>query len=66
MNRLIGKTLMLERLRGGGKGTTEDEMLGWHHGLDRHEYVQTPGHSEGQGSLQFCSPVSSVQSLSHV
>ena len=30
---------------------TEDEMVGWHHGLKGHEFEQTPGKSEGQGSL---------------
>ena len=30
---------------------TEDEMVGGHHQLDRHEFEQTPGDSEGQGSL---------------
>ena len=34
---------------------TEDEMVGWHHQLDGHEFEQTPGDSEGQGSLMFCS-----------
>ena len=34
---------------------TEDEMVGWHHRLDGHEYEQTPGDSEGQGSLACCS-----------
>ena len=29
---------------------TEDEMIGWHHQLDRHEFEQTPGDSEGKGS----------------
>ena len=33
------------------KGMTEDEMVGWHHWLDGHEFEQTPGHSERQGSL---------------
>ena len=33
------------------KGTTEDEMAGWHHGLDAHEFRLTPGVGEGQGSL---------------
>ena len=33
------------------KGTTEDEMVGWHHWLDGHEFEQTPGDSEGQGSM---------------
>ena len=38
------------------KGTTEDEMLGWHHQLNGHEFEQTLGGSEGQGSLVCCSP----------
>ena len=37
------------------KGMTEDEMVGWHHWLNGHEYEQTPGDSEGQGSLACCS-----------
>ena len=32
-------------------GVTEDEMVGWHHGLNGHEFEQTPGESKGQGSL---------------
>ena len=35
---------------------TEDEMVGWHHQLDRHEYGQTPGVGDGQESLVCCSP----------
>ena len=38
------------------KGMTEDEMVGWHHQLNEHEFEQTPGDSEGQGSLACCSP----------
>ena len=38
------------------KGTTEDEMVGWHHRLNRHELDQTQGDSEGQGGLACCSP----------
>ena len=38
------------------KGTTEDEMVGWHHWLNRHEFEQAPGDGEGQGSLACCSP----------
>ena len=34
----------------------EDEMAGWHHRLNGHEFEQTPGDSEGQGSLACCSP----------
>ena len=35
---------------------TEDEMVGWHHRLNGHEFKQAPGDSEGQGSLACCSP----------
>ena len=35
---------------------TEDEMVGWHHQLDGHEFELTPGDSEGEGSLECCSP----------
>ena len=38
------------------KGTTEDEMVGWHHWLDRHESEQALGVGDGQGSLACCSP----------
>ena len=38
------------------KGTTEDEMVGWHHWLDGHEFVQALGDGEGQGSLACYSP----------
>ena len=38
------------------KGTTEDEMVGWHHQLDRHGFEQTPGDGEGQGTLVRCDP----------
>ena len=38
------------------KETTEDEVVGWHHWLNGHESEQTPGDSEGQGSLVCCSP----------
>ena len=31
-------------------------MVGWHHRLDGHEFEQTQGESEGQGSLACCSP----------
>ena len=35
---------------------TEDEMVGWHHQLNVHEFEQTLGDSEGQRSLVCCSP----------
>ena len=38
------------------KGTTEDEMVGWHHRLDGHEFEQAPGVGDGQGSLVCCCP----------
>ena len=38
------------------KGTTEDEMVGWHHRLNWHEFEHAPGNGEGQGSLACCSP----------
>ena len=34
---------------------SEDEMIEWHHGLNGHEFVQTPGDGEGHGSLVCCS-----------
>ena len=38
------------------KRTTEDEMIGWHHRLDEHEFEQALGVSDGQGNLACCSP----------
>ena len=38
------------------KGTTEDEMAGWHHGLNGHESQWTPGVGDGQGGLACCDP----------
>ena len=38
------------------KGTTEDAMVGWHHRLNGHEFEQSPGLGDGQGSLACCSP----------
>ena len=37
------------------KGMTEDEMAGWHHRLDGHEFGWTPGVGDGQGGLVCCS-----------
>ena len=34
---------------------TEDEMVGWHHGLNGHEFGLTPGIGDGQGDLECCS-----------
>ena len=38
------------------KGTTQDEMVGWHHQLDGHDFEQVPGVGDGQGALACCSP----------
>ena len=38
------------------KGMTEDEMVGWHHRLNGHEFEQAPGVGDRQGSLSCCSP----------
>ena len=35
---------------------TEDEMVGWHHQLNGHEFEQAPGDGEGQGGLVSFSP----------
>ena len=37
------------------KGTTEDEMAGWHHRLDGHEFEQALGVGDGQRGLECCS-----------
>ena len=37
------------------KGTTEDEMVGWHHHLNGHGFGWTPGVGDGQGGLVCCS-----------
>ena len=51
------KTLMLGKIEGRrGKGTTEDEMVGWHQQLNGHEFEQAPGVGDGQGGLACCSP----------
>ena len=48
----LEKTLMLGGIGGQEeKGTTEDEMEGWHHRLDGHEFGWTPGVGDGQGGL---------------
>ena len=47
---------MLRKKRGQEeKGATEDEMVGWYHWLNGHEFEQTLGDNKGQGSLACCS-----------
>ena len=53
---LLEKTLMLGKIEvQEEKVVTEDEMVGWHHRLNGHEFEQAQGDSEGQGSLARCS-----------
>ena len=44
------------------KGTTEDEIVGWDHRLDEHEFEPTPGFGDGQRNLACCSPWSHKES----
>ena len=53
-NWLIGKDFDAGRDWGQEKGTTEDEMAGWHHWLDGSESEWTPGVGDGQGGLACC------------
>ena len=55
-SRLIGKDPDAGKDWRQEKGSTEEEMVVWHHQLNGHEFEQTPGDSEGQGSLACCSP----------
>ena len=52
----LEKTLMLGKLKAEEKGTTEDEMVVWHHQLNGHGFGWTPGVGDGQGGLVCCSP----------
>ena len=56
-NRLIGKDPDAGKDWGQEeKGSTEDEMVGWYHRVDGHEFEQALGVIDGQGSLACCSP----------
>ena len=51
----LEKPLMLGGIGGRRRrGTTEDEMAGWHHQLDGHEFESTPVVGDGQGGLACC------------
>ena len=54
----LEKTLMLGKIEGRGrrKGMTENEMVGWHHRRDGHEFEQAPAVGARQGSLTCCIP----------
>ena len=57
MSQLIGKAPDAGKdRRQKEKGTTEDEMVEWHHRLNGHEFEQALGDGEGQRSLMCCSP----------
>ena len=56
-SQLIGKDPVAGKYwRQKEKGAAEDQMVGWHHQLKEHEFEQTWGDSEGQGSLARWSP----------
>ena len=55
-NWLIREDPDAERLKAGGEGRTEDEMVGWHHQLHGHEFEQAPRVGDEQRSLAYCSP----------
>ena len=49
---------MLGKTEAGGEGATEDEMVGWHHGLNGHEFEHAPG--VGDGTEAWCAAVHGV------
>ena len=52
----LEKILMLGKIEGRSRRrVTEDKIVGWHHQISGHEFEQTSGDSEGQGSLACCS-----------
>ena len=53
-----------ERLKAGEKGTTEDEMVGWHHWREGHEFEQAPGVDDGQGKPEVLQSTG-LQSIGH-
>ena len=55
----LQKTLMLGKLEGRRtRGATEDEMVGWHHQLNGHEFEQSPGSSEA-----WCAAVHGIKNI---
>ena len=52
----LEKSLMLGNIEGRRRGMTKDEMVGWHHQLDGHEFEQVPRVGDGQGGLACCTP----------
>ena len=52
----LEKILMLGKIEGRRRRGEEDEMAGWHHRLNGHEFEQASGVGDGHGSLACCSP----------
>ena len=52
----LEKTLMLGKTEGRRRRGGQDEMVGWYHRLNGHEFEQALGVGDGQGSLVCCSP----------
>ena len=52
----LKKTLMLGEIEGRRRRGRQDDMVGWHHRLDGHEFEQAPEVGDGQRSLACCSP----------
>ena len=52
----LEKTLILGKIEGRRRRGWQDEMVGWHHWLNGHEFEQAAGDGAGQGSLACCSP----------
>ena len=52
----LEKTLMQGKIEGRRRRGRQDEMVGWHHWPDEHEFEQAPGVGDGQGSLECFSP----------
>ena len=52
----VEKTMMLGKIEGRRRRGRQRIIVRWHHRLDGHEFEQTPGDSEGQGSLSCCNP----------
>ena len=53
---LLEKTLMLGKIEGRRRRGRQDKMVGWHHGLNGHEFEQISVDNEGQGSLACYNP----------
>ena len=52
----LEKILMLENIEGRRRQMTNEEMVGWHHQGNGHDFEQAPGDGEGQRSLVCCNP----------